>query len=155
MWAFSQVASLCGDWWIFSVNRHEYDLFEIALTWLLVRIITLANLEMNVLTLVTLSLNHCFIVLGLLRALISVLPYIDFSIGYSVTWSLLILQGNPTSNCNSPSSDKENNDSNSSPKKWVPPKVFSFTICELVELSVFVTHVHSSGKSSHQYVISW
>lgn len=33
------------------------------------------------------------------------------------------MQGNPTSNCNSPSSDKENNDSNASPKKWVPPKV--------------------------------
>ncbi|XP_060562617.1 LOW QUALITY PROTEIN: tyrosine-protein kinase BAZ1B-like [Ruditapes philippinarum] len=37
-------------------------------------------------------------------------------------------EGNPTSNCNSPSSDKENKDSNpsSSPKKWVPPKLLPY-----------------------------
>ncbi|XP_052800814.1 tyrosine-protein kinase BAZ1B-like isoform X2 [Mya arenaria] len=35
-------------------------------------------------------------------------------------------KGNPTSNCSSPSSDKENNDSNTSPKKWVPPKLLPY-----------------------------
>ncbi|KAH3882244.1 tyrosine-protein kinase BAZ1B-like [Dreissena polymorpha] len=34
--------------------------------------------------------------------------------------------GNPTVNCNSPSSDKENTDSNSSPKKWIPPKLLPY-----------------------------
>lgn len=36
-------------------------------------------------------------------------------------------KGSPTSNCNSPSSDKENNDTNeSSQKKWVPPKLLPY-----------------------------
>ena len=41
-----------------------------------------------------------------------------------------MFQSNPTSNCNSPSSDKENaeKDENvASPKKWVPPKVCVLT----------------------------
>ncbi|XP_060064510.1 tyrosine-protein kinase BAZ1B-like [Ylistrum balloti] len=38
------------------------------------------------------------------------------------------IEANPTSNCNSPSSDKENSaeDSNSSPQKWLPPKLLPY-----------------------------
>ncbi|WAR02391.1 BAZ1B-like protein [Mya arenaria] len=42
------------------------------------------------------------------------------------TMKAVVVRGNPTSNCSSPSSDKENNDSNTSPKKWVPPKLLPY-----------------------------